>query len=83
MLSVDTKRKEWVGNFRNEGVTWRQGPLEVMETAFPSDAEGKAILYGLYDVGRNHGFVALYLTMQAFVIPGTGVLSVLSGALYN
>ena len=59
VLSVDTKKKEWVGNFRNEGVTWRQGPLEVMETAFASDAEGKAIPYGLYDVGRNHGFVVV------------------------
>ena len=59
VLSVDTKKKEWVGNFRNEGVTWRQGALEVMETDFPSDAEGKAIPYGLYDVGRNHGFVVV------------------------
>ena len=30
-----------------------------METDFPSDAEGKAIPYGIYDVGRNHGFVVV------------------------
>jgi len=57
VLSVDTKKKELVGNFRNAGRTWRQKSLDVLETDFPSDAEGKAIPYGIYDVGRNHGFV--------------------------
>jgi len=42
-ISVDCKKKELVGNFRNPGRTWRRKPLEVLATDFPRDAEGKAI----------------------------------------
>lgn len=58
-ISVDAKKKESVGNFKNPGRTWRQAPLEVLATDFPSDALGKAIPYGIYDSARNQGFVVV------------------------
>lgn len=58
-ISVDTKKKELIGNFRNAGRTWRRQPLAVWATDFPSDAEGKAIPYGIYDVPHNEGFVVI------------------------
>jgi hypothetical protein len=59
VISVDTKKKELVGNFRNAGRTWRRTPLEVLATDFPSDADGKAIPYGVYDLQHNTGYVAV------------------------
>lgn len=58
-ISVDTKKKELVGVFRNPGRTWRQQPLEVLATDFLQDALGKAIPYGIYDVTRNEGYVVI------------------------
>lgn len=59
VLSVDTKKKERVGNFKNAGRMWRPKgkPTEVNIYDFPSLGEGPAIPYGAYDVVRNHGFV--------------------------
>lgn len=57
VISVDTKKKELIGNFRNAGRTWRREAWEVLATDFPSDAEGKALPYGVYDVARHRGFV--------------------------
>jgi hypothetical protein len=58
-ISVDTKKKELVGNFKNAGVEWQ--PTEAPELVdvhdFPDDAVGKAIPYGVYDVHDNSGFV--------------------------
>jgi hypothetical protein len=59
VISVDTKKKELIGPFKNPGRTWRQEPLEVLETDFPNDAEGKAIPYGIYDLVRNAGYVVV------------------------
>lgn len=57
MISVDTKNKELIGNFKNTGRTWTREPIEVNAHDFPQDALCKAAPYGVYDVGRNHGFV--------------------------
>lgn len=59
ILSVDTKKKELIGTFKNPGRTWRRTALAVFETDFPHDAKGKAIPYGIYDVGRNTGYVVV------------------------
>ena len=56
-ISVDTKKKELVGNFRNPGRTWRQEPVEVLDTDFLSDAIGKAIPYGIYDAQHSSGYL--------------------------
>lgn len=59
VISVDTKKKELVGNFKNAGIEWqlKDQPELVDVHDFPSDAIGKAIPYGIYDVGDNSGFV--------------------------
>jgi hypothetical protein len=59
VISVDTKKKELIGAFRNTGRTWRQQPLEVLATDFLHDAVGKAIPYGIYDVTRNTGYIVV------------------------
>jgi Rhodopirellula transposase DDE domain len=59
VISVDTKKKELVGPFRNAGRTWRQHPLAVLATDFPGDADGKAIPYGIYDLHRNAGYLVV------------------------
>ena len=59
VISVDTKKKELVGLFKNSGRTWRQVPLEVLATDFLQDAVGKAIPCGIYDLSRNAGYVVV------------------------
>jgi len=59
VISVDAKKRELVGNFKNAGRTWRQQPLAVLETDFLSEAKGKALLYGIYDPSRNAGFMVV------------------------
>jgi len=59
VISVDTKKKELIGNFKNTGQEWRKSkqPVEVNVYDFPSLAIGKAVPYGIYDIGKNEGFV--------------------------
>jgi hypothetical protein len=57
ILSVDTKKKELIGQFKNPGRTWRQQPIAVNVHDFPQDAVGKAIPYGVYDLIRNQGVI--------------------------
>lgn len=59
VISVDTKKKEMVGNFKNGGRSWRQkeDPILVEDHDFASRSIGKAIPYGIYDVKRNEGLV--------------------------
>jgi hypothetical protein len=59
IISVDAKKKEWLGKFKNPGVCWEQEPQPVLDHDFPSDAVGRAIPYGIYDPGKNRGFVAV------------------------
>lgn len=59
MLSVDTKKKELIGPFRNAGRTWIRKPKEVNVHDFPSEAEGRAVPYGIYDLGRNTGRIVV------------------------
>ncbi|MCA1698680.1 MAG: ISAzo13 family transposase, partial [Actinobacteria bacterium] len=58
-ISIDTKKKELVGEFKNGGREWRPTgePVEVLTHDFPSDASGKAIPFGVYDIGENTGLV--------------------------
>ena len=58
-ISVDTKKKELVGEFKNGGREWQPTgrPEQALSHDFPCDANGKAVPYGVYDMGRNEGFV--------------------------
>jgi len=59
VLSVDTKKKERLGDFKNAGRTWRPKgkPIMVNMYDYPDLGDGPAIPYGVYDLRRNHGFV--------------------------
>ena len=61
VISVDTKKKELVGNFKNAGQEWQpQGrPEEVKVHDFPDKKLGKAIPYGVYDLASNEGWVSV------------------------
>ena len=64
VVSVDTKQRELIGNFKNPGRTWRQTCMDVLENDYPSQAEGVSIPYGIYDVARNEGFVVVGTSHQ-------------------
>jgi len=57
MISVDTKKKELIGNFKNAGQAWSQAAEVVNVHDFPQDALGRAVPYGLYDLHHNRGTV--------------------------
>jgi hypothetical protein len=56
-ISVDAKKKELVGNFKNAGRIWCQEAEVVNIYDFPQDAIGRAIPYGIYDMRHNRGTV--------------------------
>jgi hypothetical protein len=57
IISVDTKKKELIGNFKNAGQAWGQQPDYVNVHDFPQEALGKAVPYGIYDLTYNRGTV--------------------------
>jgi Rhodopirellula transposase DDE domain len=59
VISVDTKKKELLGNFANAGRQWRptKQPQRVRTHDFPAPDVPRAYPYGVYDIGRNTGFV--------------------------
>ena len=59
VISVDTKKKELVGLFRQPGTAWHQTSPEVRDHDFPSDAQGPAVPYGIYDVQAHRGHVCV------------------------
>jgi transposase len=63
-LSVDTKKKEVLGNLKNPGKTYRRKgqPVEVDVHDFPDKELGKAIPYGVYDIQRNEAGVSVGIT---------------------
>jgi hypothetical protein len=60
-ISIDTKKKELVGEFKNGGAEWHPAgnPPSVNTHDFPSMASGKAIPYGIYDIADDSGFVSV------------------------
>jgi transposase len=60
-ISVDTKKKENLGNLKNPGRTWRPKgqPIEVDTHDFPDPRKGKAVPYGVYDLDRNEAWVSV------------------------
>ena len=59
VISVDAKKRESIGNFKNAGRAWRKERREVNMYDFRSLAQGIAIPYGIYDIGQNQGFVSV------------------------
>jgi hypothetical protein len=64
VISVDTKKKEMVGNYKNPGREWasRGKPVEVNGHDFPDKEVPKAVPYGVYDIGNNKGWVNVGIT---------------------
>lgn len=62
VISIDTKKKELIGNFAREGHTHTQAPVEVLDHDFPSAGEGKLIPHGIYDLARNEGYIHLNIS---------------------
>jgi len=64
VISVDTKKKELIGRFKNSGREWqRKGkPEQVNMHDFVDKELGKAIPYGVYDIARNEGWVSVGIT---------------------
>ncbi len=70
IISVDAKKKEMVGNFKNNGSAWRKKAFEVGDHDFRQYAEGIAIGYGIYDTLANRGsmFVGIDHDTPAFAV---------------
>ena len=59
VISIDTKKKELIGNFSRDGHTYTQAPVDTLDHDFPSAGEGKLIPHGIYDLARNQGHMNL------------------------
>ena len=59
VISIDAKKKENIGNFKNNGAEWQKSkePVKVLDHDFPLKEKGKAVPYGVYDIASNKGFV--------------------------
>ena len=70
VISVDAKKKELVGNFKNAGAKWDRQPVAVLDHDFRSQAQGLATPYGIYDTQANRGtvFVGLDHDTPAFAV---------------
>lgn len=61
IISVDTKKKEMIGNYKNNGKEWskKHNPVDVQAHDFPDPNVPKAAPYGVYDISRNEGWVSV------------------------
>jgi hypothetical protein len=73
IASVDTKKRELVGNFKNSGVAWTRKPVLVSDHDFRSLAAGVAIPYGIYDVQANRGAVFVGVSYDTSEFAGDAI----------
>jgi hypothetical protein len=61
VISIDAKKKENLGNFKNNGRTYQEQktPIKVLDHDFPIPELGKATPYSVYDIFKNRGFVSV------------------------
>jgi len=74
-ISVDTKKKELVGSFKNGGQEWEKkgNPTEVDVYDFPNKELGKVSPYGVYDMARNEGWVSVGITHDTAEFAGESI----------
>src|SRR6516225_7761027 len=72
-ISIDTKKKELLGRFKNPGRTWRRQPVEVWDHDYPSLAVGRAIPFGVYDAARQTGFVVVGTSNETAEFAGAAI----------
>jgi transposase len=77
VISVDTKKKELVGNYSNGGKEWQpqDEPEKTLLHDFPDPEVPKAIPYGVYDVGRNQGWVNVGIDHDTAEFAADSILS--------
>jgi len=70
IISIDTKKKEMVGRFKNAGATWERDPVPVNDHDFKKDASGVAVPWGLFEttVNRGHVFIGTSHDTPAFAV---------------
>jgi Rhodopirellula transposase DDE domain len=75
VVSVDTKKKELVGDFKNPGQEWRpkKDPQKVRVHDFKDKDLGKAIPYGVYDVANNQGWVSVGIDHDTAYFAATSI----------
>ncbi len=73
VISVDTKKKELVGNFKNPGRSYRRQARAVLDHDFPSWAVGRAIPYGVYDYAHNDGYVVVGTSRETPSFAGAAI----------
>lgn len=75
-VSVDTKKKELVGNFKNAGREWRPKghPIEVDVHDFMDVKKGKVVPYGVYDLGANNGWVSVGIDHDTAAFAANSIL---------
>jgi hypothetical protein len=73
VISVDAKQRELIGNFKNPGRAWRQTSVAVLESDYPSEAQGVAIPYGIYDLTRDEGLVVVGTSHQTPEFAGAAI----------
>ena len=59
IISIDTKKKELLGNFHRPGPTFTEQTVETFDHDFPSAGQGKLIPHGIYDLARQHAHINL------------------------
>lgn len=75
VISIDTKKKELIGNFKNPGRTWRCNDRDVLDHDFPSWADGRVIPFGIYDIARNSGYVSVGISHETAAFAGCAIRS--------
>jgi transposase len=76
VISIDAKKKENIGNFKNNGVEWGNSkePVKVLDHDFPLKEKGKATPYGVYDIARNKGFVSVGISNDTAEFAANSIL---------
>ena len=59
VISIDTKKKEMIGNFKRDGKALCNGPLKSLDHDFSTFSDGQIVPHGIYDVTRNAGYMTL------------------------
>ena len=72
VLSIDTKKKELIGNFKHNGTVYSKLPIQVLDHDFPSLAEGRIVPYGIYDINMNQAimYVGIFHDTAEFAVEG-------------